>query len=77
MMIHRVKILLQWDADSGGYSVIVPSLPNLVLHGNSYEHALEVARQSIGERIRDLEAKGKAFPEMEPLVFFVELEVPV
>ena len=52
---------------SGGYSVVVPALPGCNTQGDTYEEALENARDAIQLYLKDLRAHSEPIPqEHEP-----------
>ena len=57
-------ILQPWD-DSGGYTVIVPSLPGCITQGSTKEEALANAREAIMCHIEGLRKAGEAIPVEE------------
>ena len=51
----------------GGFMVTVPALPGCFSHGETYEQALEMAKEAIGLHIEGLIKHGKPIPrETEP-----------
>lgn len=71
------KVLLEWNEDEGGYTVIVPSLPGCVTEGDTLEEALENAREAITGYLEVLRAKGSPLPPKEAPIFFGEVEVSI
>ncbi len=49
-------------ADEGGFTVTVPALPAVVTEGDSYEQAIEMAREAIGLYLESLAVRGEAIP---------------
>ncbi len=49
-------------ADEGGYTVTVPALPAVVTEGDTYEEAVEMAREAIGLYLRILTDAGQESP---------------
>ncbi len=47
-------------ADEGGFTVTVPALPAVVTEGDSYEQAIEMAREAIGLYLESLAVRGEA-----------------
>lgn len=64
--------------EDGRYNVSVPALPGCLTWGESYEHALEMAREAIEGHLLALKKLGKPIPrEVEPeTAFSVLVEVP-
>ncbi|MDZ4857943.1 MAG: type II toxin-antitoxin system HicB family antitoxin [Candidatus Hydrogenedentes bacterium] len=50
-------------APEGGYTVRVPALPAIVTEGDTYEEALEMARDAIQLYVDCLIAEGQSIPE--------------
>ncbi|MCC6152719.1 MAG: type II toxin-antitoxin system HicB family antitoxin [Candidatus Hydrogenedentes bacterium] len=50
-------------AEEGGYVVHVPALPAIVTEGDSYEEALEMARDAIQLYIDTLVSEGRPVPQ--------------
>jgi predicted RNase H-like HicB family nuclease len=61
--MRRYTIVLIPDADEGGYTVTVPSLPGCVTEGDTFEEALENAREAITVHLEALAADGEPLPE--------------
>ena len=53
--------------EEGGFSVTVPALPGCVTWGNSFDHAVAMAREAIKLWIEELSERGEPIPE-EPRV---------
>ena len=47
----------------GGYVVRVPALPAIITEGDTYEEALEMARDAIQLYVETLIAEGKSVPQ--------------
>jgi len=60
---HQYTIILEPDADEGGYTVTVPALPGCVTQGESIEEAIAMARDAIRLHIEALVADGQPVPE--------------
>jgi len=54
-------------APEGGYTVTVPALPAIITEGDTYEEALEMARDAIQLYVDHLIAEGRSIPEESPL----------
>lgn len=48
---------------SGGYSVVIPALPGCNTQGDTYEEALENARDAIQLYLKDLRTHGEPIPQ--------------
>ncbi|MBI1320119.1 MAG: type II toxin-antitoxin system HicB family antitoxin [Candidatus Hydrogenedens sp.] len=55
------RIRLQPEPE-GGFTVTVPALPGCVSWGETYEHAVEMARDAIAGYLDVLEAEGLPVP---------------
>lgn len=68
-------------APEGGYTVTVPALPAIVTEGDTYEEALEMARDAIQLYVESLIADGRPVPEEAPLTHaittHIEIQAPV
>ena len=53
-------------AEEGGYTVTVPALPPVVTEGDTFEEAIEMAKDAIGLYLHSLTAEGRAIPVEEP-----------
>lgn len=60
-MQHTFKILLHKEPE-GQYTASVPSLPGCITFGNSVEHAIEMAKESIEVYIEELLSRGEEIP---------------
>lgn len=56
-------VVLEEDAEVGGYTVTVPALPGVVTEGDTVEQALAMAREAIELYIETLTSLGEAIPE--------------
>ena len=63
MRQREYTIILQPDAEEGGYTVTVPALPGLVTEGDTLEEAIAMARDAISCHLAALEASGRPVPE--------------
>ena len=73
----RYTILLDPDVEDGGFTVTVPTLPGIVTQGDSFEHALERAREAIQAHVAGLRACGDEVPleDAPPLLATIEVEI--
>lgn len=56
-------MLLIPDAEDGGFTATVPTLPGCVTEGDTLAEALDHARDAIRLYIEDLESQGEPVPE--------------
>lgn len=62
--------------EEGGYLVLVPSLPEVVTHGETEEEALEMARDAIRLVLDHRRQQGDTIPEgREPMLRRVNVAV--
>jgi antitoxin HicB len=52
--------------DEGGFTVRVPSLPEIVTYGEDEREALAMAEDAIRLVLEDRAARGEPFPNSEP-----------
>lgn len=64
MNVLNYRILLRKEPDDG-YTVIVPSLPGCVTHGDTIEEAIEMAKEAIELYIESLKKHGEEIPTEE------------
>jgi predicted RNase H-like HicB family nuclease len=63
MTDYHYTIILHPDAEQGGYTVTVPSLPGCVTEGETIEEAIAMAKEVIQLYIESLTADGEPIPE--------------
>jgi len=56
------RILLNEEPE-GGFTVMVPSLPGCITHGNNLNHALEMAKEAIEGYVELLREQGEPIPD--------------
>lgn len=61
--MRRYTILLIPDPEEGGFTVTVPALPGCITEGDTFEEALDNARDAIRLYLEDLAAEGEPIPE--------------
>lgn len=71
--MSRYSIVLSEEID-GRYSVSVPALPGCHTWGDSFEHALDMAREAIDLYLEDLKANHER-PPQETSVVLASVEV--
>jgi len=59
---YEYTILLDPDEEAGGYTVTVPALPGIATQGDTFEEAIEMARDAIALYLEDLIADGEPIP---------------
>jgi antitoxin HicB len=74
-MARRFKVLLEPDAEAGGFVVKVPALPGCVTQGETVDEALANAREAIELVLEDMAERGETVPDDQVIV--VEVEVAV
>ncbi len=74
----RYTILLRRNAETSGYSVIVPELPGCFSRGETLEEAIANSKEAIELHLEGVVDDGEEVPEeMEPFVIAsVEVQVP-
>ena len=71
--MSKYSIVLTPEND-GRYSVSVPALPGCHTWGDSFEHAVDMAREAIDLYLEDLKANHEAAPQ-ETSVVLASVEV--
>ncbi len=73
-MKHTFAVVLTPDPDDGGYVVTVPALPGCITEGDTYEEALQNARDAITLYLEYMRDKGEPIDEVPPsTITFVEV----
>lgn len=62
MTEHSYTIVLLPDPEEGGYAVIVPALPSCVTQGETFEEAIEMAKDAIAGWLATAEDFGEPIP---------------
>lgn len=77
MAVSRRYTIELEPLETGGFLVTVPALPGCITHGDSYEHALAMAKEAIEGYIAVLVEDGDLIPEErdEPRIRIVDVEV--
>ncbi len=73
--MRRYTVMLIPDPDVGGFTVIVPALPECVTEGDTVEEALCRARDLIRGYVADRAAQGEAVPEEPVAIQLTTVEV--
>ena len=63
--------------EDGGFSVTVPALPGCVTWGESFDHAVEMAREAIELWLEELQEHGEPIPEERAAARPVKLGIQV
>jgi antitoxin HicB len=63
--------------EKGGFSVTVPALPGCVTWGESFDHAVSMAKEAIEMWIEDLSERGEPIPDEHRAARPVKLGVQV
>lgn len=71
----RHTVMLDPDAEEGGYTVTVPVLPGCIAEGDTFDEVLANAREAITGFLRAMAKEGEPIPEEGGLVV-VTVEVP-
>lgn len=73
--MRRYTVLLLPDAEEGGYTVRVPSLPGCITEGDSLDEAIENVKEAIALYLEALEKLGETAPEegVSPELIAVEV----
>jgi predicted RNase H-like HicB family nuclease len=63
--------------EEGGFSVSVPALPGCVTWGDTFDHALQMAREAIEVWLEELQEHGEPIPEERAAARPVKLGIQV
>lgn len=63
--------------EEGGFSVNVPALPGCVTWGDTFDHALQMAREAIELWLEELQEHGEPIPEERAAARPVKLGIQV
>lgn len=66
MAQSRIYTVQLQPAAEGGYAVSVPALPGCFTQGETYEEAIEMAREAIIAYLESLAKHGEPIPVEEP-----------
>lgn len=61
--MRKYTIILEPDAEEGGYTVTVPALPGCITQGETVEQCIERAQEAIAGYIESLLADGLSVPQ--------------
>lgn len=79
-MSKITKSVLRYNAvfepcEEGGYTVTVPKMPGLVTEGESFEEALEMARDTIEGYLSVLAESKESLPEPDIATFTAPIDI--
>ena len=63
--VQRFTVVLEPE-EEGGFTVRVPSLPEIVTYGQDEDEALAMAEDAIRLVLEDRAARGEPVPEIQP-----------
>ena len=63
--------------EEGGFSVTVPALPGCVTWGDTFDHAVKMAREAIEVWLEELQENGEPIPEERAAARPVKLGIQV
>ncbi|WP_414832630.1 type II toxin-antitoxin system HicB family antitoxin [Afifella sp. YEN Y35] len=76
MADERRYTVLLLPQPEGGYTVLVPALPEVVTHGDTEEGSLAMAREAIELALEVRRDRGEGIPDdIEPIFRSVEISV--
>ncbi len=61
--MRHYTVIVEYDAEAGAYSVVVPALPGCTTEGATLEQALSNAPEAIAGHIECLREVGEPVPE--------------
>lgn len=61
--MRRYTVVLEWEAEAPGYSVVVPALPGCASQGATVEEALTNVKEAIMLHVVCLEEDGEPIPD--------------
>lgn len=66
-------------AQEGGYTVTVPALPGCITEGDTFEEAVEMAKDAIAGYIEDMKEHNESVPENASASFaaVIDVQIPV
>ena len=75
MKFYSFEILIEKEAEDGGYAAFSPTLPGCFSNGRTIEEAKRHIREAIEQHVQALVAHGQPVPQHERLVHVEELTV--
>lgn len=75
----RYTVVVIPDEEDGGFAAYVPAIPNCFTHGDTLEHAVEMAEDAAGALLASFAAHEEEIPVEAPgaVVRTIEVAVPV
>lgn len=75
--INHYTVILE-PAEEGGYTVTVPALPGCITEGDSFEEAIQMAKDAIEGYIQSLILRGEPIPQenTHPIATTVDISLP-
>lgn len=64
--MSKYMILLEFNAEEGGYTVTVPALQGCITQGDTSEECIERAEEAITLYLESLITEGEAKPDERP-----------
>lgn len=77
MKFYTFEIVVEKEAEDGGYSAYSPTLPGCFSNGRTIEEAKRNIREAIQQHLASLLAHRQPIPQNEKLVHVEELTVGV
>jgi predicted RNase H-like HicB family nuclease len=77
MRFYSFEIVIEKEAEDGGYSAYSPTLPGCFSNGHTIEEAKRSIREAIQQHVEALLGHGQPIPQNESLVHVEELTVGV
>jgi predicted RNase H-like HicB family nuclease len=68
----KYSIILHEDEESGGYTVEVPDLPGCITEGDTFEEAIEMAKEAIEGFIEVLKMDNEPIPKPSNLEIVIK-----
>lgn len=65
------------EAEEGGYTVFVPSLPGCISEGDTFEQAKDNITEAIGAYLESLAKEGEEVKEERKNFFIGKVEIPL
>jgi len=75
MRFYHFEIVIEKEADNGGYSAYSPSLPGCFSNGRSIEDARRNMREAIQQHVASLVAHDEPVPQRERVIDVEEFSI--
>lgn len=72
--IFRYNAIFE-PCEEGGFTVTVPKLPGVVTEGDTFEEALEQARNAVAGHLQILTEAGEEIPEADQNSFIAPVDI--